>query len=253
MLLQVERIGPIADLTTFATGVRAAVEIYKRDRDEPNQNYQFKEIENLYKKARRLHEVKVELEKQESYPSTRSTAEKIEHYRAKAEVEAIALSLALSRLSAVTIALLNDRGRHRPDGLQLPTPDEVKDPERYSDVCERIFSLCSIGRTRRLGRDRGIGKQSMTVEIEYYAPKRTPHPKKREAEMNFIMWVQVAWLEATGILPSLAASYENQGPFVRLIDALFHRMGVEGVSTVEIVNQLNSQRNKAISKRPTAQ
>jgi hypothetical protein len=246
-LLRREKIKPMADLETFASGVRKAVEIYQRDRSEPNQNNQFKEIENLFKKSRRLHEVQVELKKQKGYPSTRLTAEKIETYTAKAEVEAIALSLALSRLSSATINLLNDRGRQRYEKMQLPSPYDATKPETHDDVCDRIFSLCTIGRRRELGRDRGGGKRSETVAIKYYAPKQTRHPAKREAEMTFIMWVQVAWTDATGSPPSLAASYERRGPFVRLIDTLFRWMDVEGASAVELINQLNSRRNRAIA------
>lgn len=114
----------------------------------------------------------------------------------KKSVRTVAASLALSRLSSATINLLNERGRQRSEKIKLPTPDEARNPETHDDVCDRIFFLCATGRRRELGRDRGGGKRSETVAIEYYAPKQTRNPAKREAEMTFIMWVQVAWTDA---------------------------------------------------------
>jgi hypothetical protein len=248
-LLRDQKIAFKGDFEKFTNGVRTAVDIYQRDRLELDQNDQFREVENLFKKARRLHEVQVETKKQMSYPSTRSNAKKIESYKTKAEAKAIELSLALSQLSSITISRLNNRGEQQSEKIQLPSPDEVTNSETYDNICDRIFALCSIGRRREHGRDRGKGKQSTTIKIEYYAPKPTRHPQKREAEITFIMWVQVAWTEATGSLPSLGASYERQGPFVRLITEFFHWLGVNEASPVELINKLNAQRNMKSSRK----
>lgn len=230
------------DIAILSRGIRTAVEIYIDERSLPNQNQQFKEIQNLFKAARLLFSIQAELTKQRSYPFNGAVSKKINTYILKAALEAAALSEQLSNLSNATIVLLANRGKRFVKPILLPSPKDLVDSSSYHRVCSAIFSLCSMGRGRRKKRNRPTGRKSETVEIDFFAPSATRHPPKRQAEINFIMWVQIAWLEATKEEPTLSASFENPGPFVRLIKHCFSQAGADYANAVELINELNHRR-----------
>jgi len=52
------------------------------------------------------------------------------------------------------------------------------------------------------------------------------------------MWLQTAWLEATGKSPSLAANPARPGPFARMAKEAFVLVGASHADAVGLINDL---------------
>jgi integrase len=95
---------------------------------------------------------------------------------------------------------------------------------------------------------RDDGKRSRAWRPLLHAPKRTRNFAKRDAELNFIMWLQAAWLEATNELPSLAANPKRPGPFARMVRKSLELIGAGHADAVGLINELS--RRRRIQRRP---
>jgi hypothetical protein len=110
--------------------------------------------------------------------------------------------------------------------LKLPSAQELRDPARREEACDAVRRFCSIGGLHITGRVRPTGRRSKTWKSllcadlfepgpepllagSAYEPTYVPvprpagHPPKRQAERQFVMNLQLAWLEATGKLPAV--------------------------------------------------
>jgi hypothetical protein len=56
------------------------------------------------------------------------------------------------------------------------------------------------------------------------------------------MHLQLAWLEATGKPPSLAASAARPGPFARMVGKCLELVGAGHADAVGLINELNRRR-----------
>ena len=73
---------------------------------------------------------------------------------------------------------------------------------------------------------------------------------KRQAERDFIMFLQVDYFNATGRLPPVTArKYEQSdqtlkpSPFVQMVQKCFDLLGAEKVNVIEQINKLQSRRS----------
>jgi hypothetical protein len=153
-----------ADLNALGIGIREAVQIFAREARIPNANELHDQVSKLHNLAdRKLFEP---------------------------------LSAALEKLSPEVRELLNSC---RGSKCRLPSPDALRDVEQREAACEAVAALCRYGGRFILGRVRPGGKRSRpSFQPLLSAPKPRRHFAKRAAERNFVMWLQIAWLEATG-------------------------------------------------------
>jgi hypothetical protein len=199
-----------ADLSIFKTGVRRAAVIYLRNASEPAGNELRDDVAAIYKAA-----------------SRRKYAE---------------LKFLLGGLSEPTRQSLSDRGSRFPSKAALPAPFTLGDPLLRNDACKTVVVLCQYGGRWAEGRKRSSGRRSRTWEPLLYAPVVQSHPQRRQHERTFVMWLQLAYLEAVGRAPALTASAERKGPFVRLTEKCLHLVGAPQPDAVGLVNDLGSIR-----------
>jgi hypothetical protein len=198
-----------ADSKCFAEGVRKAARIYAREARVPTDNELHTEIHNLYRAAER------------------------KQYERAAAV--------LQDLSLKARDLLNKRGARLNLRLELPAPGDLCNAVRQERACAIVLRLCQYGGYVK-DRRRPSGKRSRTWRPLVHAPKRTRHFPKRDAELNFIMWLQAAWLESAGERPSLAANPERPGPFARTAAECLRLVGASHADPVGLINELNRRR-----------
>jgi hypothetical protein len=195
-----------ADRKRFAEGVREAARIYARDSRIPTDNELNAEIAALYRAAER------------------------KRYGEVAKL--------LEQLSPRTRKLLNKRE------VQLPASEDLRDATRQGKACEIISRLCQYGGEYGEGRRRPSGKRSRTWQPRLVAPQPRRNFPRRDAERDFVMWLQLAWLEATGERPSLAANPERPGPFARMARKCLALVGAGHADVVGLINELNKRRRK---------
>jgi hypothetical protein len=205
-----------ADRKRFAEGVREAALIYARDARVPTDNELNAEIAALYRAAER-----------------------------KRCGEAAAL---VETLSPQARELLNKRGARPSLRLELPTREELCNVARQERACEIILRLCQYGGSYGAGRRRPSGKRSRTWQPLVHAPKRTRNFAKRDAELNFIIWLQTTWPESAGVLPSQAANPARPGPFARMMQECLKLVGACHADAVGLINELNKRRSE-LNKR----
>jgi hypothetical protein len=221
-LATISKLPAHADRQTFATGIREAACIYARDARIPNVNDLKDEIEKLHcaAEARQFEQVATLLAKLS--PTTRdwltSRADRIS--RSNAGKRRHGRVSAIGRDGAVLT-----RKPTPPRSVALPSPDDLRDQSQREGACDTV---------------------AMLSRIAPVPPRNFP---KRRAERNFVILVRVAWLEATGDSPSVAANASRPGPFVRMVQKCLALVGAGHADAVGIINWLNAKRDKENSRR----
>jgi hypothetical protein len=203
-----------ADLKVFGRGVWEAAHIYAREARLPNANMLSDEIAGLY------------------YAADRQKYDQ--------------LADRIKGLSKQASSLLTDRGNHL--GIDLPPHEALSDPELREDACQTILILCTVGADKVKGRRRPGGKQSRpTWRWLLHAPNKQRHFPRRDAERNFVMWLGVAWMEATGKPPPRWARHgrnRNVRRFAGIATLCFRKLGApDDVDVVELINELRLRRS----------
>jgi hypothetical protein len=214
-LAKMAKLPPDADMDAFAKGLRDAARIFARDARIPTDNELHDEISKLHKAA---------------------AQRRCDH-----------VAGLLERLSPEARKLLQDRGRRPSIGVELPSVSALRDPSLSGEACQRIVRLCQFGGCYIEGRRLPSGKRSRPVWSPHlYAPKPQRNPPKREAERILVIWLQIAWCEATGALPPLTARHPDEsrdlGPFARLVRDCLRLVGARDANVVELINELHRRR-----------
>ena len=131
----------------------------------------------------------------------------------------------ISKISERTRALLKTRGDRL--GLAIPESEALRNRASQDDACETIVRLLRIG-------------------IEYgkpllYAPEPPRRPPRRKAELDFVMWLEVAYVEATGMPPTHMANPDRPGPFACMVQACLKKIA-PGANAVGLLNKLHQRR-----------
>jgi hypothetical protein len=207
-LADIGRLPQDANRERFAQGVRKAAIIYARDARIPTYSELNAEIAALYRAAER---------------------------KRCGEVAAL-----LETLSPKARELLSKRATRL--NLELPASEDLRDAMRQGKACEVILRLCQYGGCVK-DRLRPSGKRSRTWRplLVAKSPKSFP---RRPAEQDFVIWLQLAWLEATGKRPSVAANPTRPGPFARMAAECLRLVGAGHADTVGLINELNRRRKK---------
>jgi hypothetical protein len=209
-LAAIGRLPAGADRKRFAEGIREAARIYARDVRIPTDNELHAEIAALYRAAERKQLGQV--------------ADLFE------------------KLSPKARELLRKRATRL--SLELPASEALRDT---TQACDVVLKICQYGGKYDEGRRRPSGKRSRTWRPLLYAPQPRRNFPKRDAERDFVMWLQDAWCEATGKRPSLAANAERAGPFAQMVRKCLALVGAGHADAVGLINELNRRR---IQSRP---
>jgi hypothetical protein len=144
----------------------------------------------------------------------------------------------LEKLSPQARKLLSKRATRL--SLELPAPEGLRDTTQQK-ACDIVLKLCQYSGSYDEGRRR-------RWHPLLSAPKLSKNFPRRDAERDFVMWLQVAWLEATDERPSLAANPKRPGPFARMVRKSLELIGAGHADAVGLINELN--RRRRIQKRP---
>jgi len=160
----------------------------------------------------------------------------------------------LERLSPRAHRILLQRGSRI--GTDLPEPEAVLDSDRRENACAAIVKICMMGMGCAKGRARPNGRRSPGFwRPVLYAPNKQRHFAKRDADRNFLMWLRIAWLEATGNTPPDTARHAEPGrkigPFARMLQECLRLLGAQDADPVELINELH-RRRRLMSARETA-
>jgi hypothetical protein len=214
-----------ADLPRFAAAIRAAAEAYIRTASVPDDNAVHHEIKALYNAAARCRHTEV--------------AGRIE------------------KLSPRTRDFLNKRAKRPSIPWKIPAAAALRDEAARDDACAAIVSLLRIGGhwvgpgsgKPEEGRRRPGGKRSRSFIPELYAPKLQKRQQKRKAERDFVMWMQLAYLNATEQSPPHTAHHVNRGPFARMVKRCLQLVGAQAADAVELINALQWQRKQMLKQQ----
>ena len=225
-LAKIARLPPGADAAAFAAGIREAARIFARDASMPTGNELHDEIDELFKAADRRS------------------------YNEVADV--------LERLSPQARDILENRGARPSIGIEVPSPDLLRDPARREEACKGIARLCQFGGHFIEGRRRHSGKRSRPVWRPLInAPAKQRNFPRRKAERDFVMWLSVAWSEATGSEPSRTARWYEAtrgtrppqlGPFARFVRKCLCLVGAAHADVVELMTEVH-RRRRAMKQR----
>ncbi len=239
-------------LPVLAGRIRTRARFYIRDKNDPSDAAVSREITELYWAAYRK-----------------------QHTKAAKLVQGMSMR---------TRAFLNKRATKV--ALKIPKPSAFLDPGRRDSACETLRQLCSRG-GRRDERGRWVPilhvptrsithalveetKRENAIRAHMgLAPVMIPRTPKRQAERDFIMWMQVIYLSAGRRPPTTARKYEQTtndrtlhpgGPFVRFMQRLLDLLGADKVDATGAINELrkpgkrcwrHSEQSKNIAIRNT--
>ena len=186
--------------------------------------------------------------------------------RDAAEPRAAELRAELSRLLAIS--------ERNPD--QLPTAMDALSPGARSWLATRRDALLRPGRALLMpgpgvpaavaartivmllvagfevapDRNRPGGKKSrLFIKVKLrMSPARAGAPKK-ESILTLVMWLQIAWLDATGEPPSATAHHDNKGPFCRFVESVLTIVSPYNKNTAYYINKLHSRQKKLHSRQ----
>ncbi len=153
------------------------------------------------------------------------------------------------RLPAAARCLLSERdsrlASRRGGRVRLPSVAQLANPANACAAAADLRDLIQSGATLKEGRQRPGGKRSRpTVRPILRAPKvKRGHPTHWR-ERALLMWLAIAWLEATGREPPCSAHHDKRGPFVRLVAAVLESVGARYIDAVELVNWYGRERGK---------
>jgi hypothetical protein len=165
----------------------------------------------------------------------------------------------VKNLSAQALSLLNRR--NLPDTALLLDPSPLTDPARQRRASEKLAALCRTGAKLKKGRkrpgdppERENEDPRETFAPDLYAPPASRHFEKRAAERTFLMWLHIAWLEATGERQrahTAARTPDILGPFAKFVCECLKLVGAEDVDGVALINEVKERNfNEACMRMP---
>jgi hypothetical protein len=134
----------------------------------------------------------------------------------------------------------------------------VSDRTRRAEACKLLRLMCVSGGRIVEGRSRPSGRKSRALQVTLNAPSRRRGFARRDAERQFVMWLQVAYLEATGRRPPRTARHAGPnrkvirkvgGPFVRMVIECLRLVGAPHADAVELIKDLERQRRQSDARR----
>jgi hypothetical protein len=143
---------------------------------------------------------------------------------------------AIACLSNRDRRLLEDRAVWLTHRYRLPRPELPRDPDR-------LMALLRHGGRMVPGRRRPGGKRSRPTFVPaLWAPRVARGRPRNEAGRELVVWLGIAYFEATGRYPPRSACHSKPGPFVRFVRGCLDRLDARHVDAVEVVNRVGRLR-----------
>ena len=149
----------------------------------------------------------------------------------------------------------SERNRKRDTGRRwwtVPTPEALLSGEHRAQACRTIHSLSVIGAYRKQRKTQG-GKPSFEVVTILNAPAPSRAEPRRAAERIFLVWLRVAYAEATGLMPPKYVHHDRPGPFAKMVAECLRLAGApshepdddrRGLS-VQLINDIEKVRKRS--------
>jgi hypothetical protein len=146
----------------------------------------------------------------------------------------------LERLSPRARDMLSGHGAQPPSGA-------LRDPALREEACAVVAQLCQYGGRWVKGPPSKGSRPKWRPHL--YAPDKDRNPPKRDAERHFVLMLQLAWLDATGVRPTVTARHRDEsrdlGPFARFARECLRLFGATDADVVELMHELDRHRDKA--------
>jgi hypothetical protein len=202
-----------ADLTKFADSVRSSVLNYLQAKERLSPNELHGQIERLCLLA--------------------------------SKQQYAALAMAVEAMSADARARLNGRYasiKDRMPNWRIPSVAELQDPATCAKAADGLIALLEFGEEWVLGRNRPSGRRSITRRSVTIAPTPSRAQPRRDAERDFVMWLQIALARAGAKVP-VTAHHDKPGPVTRMVGECLLLAGATGAANavglaVQIINDL---------------
>ncbi len=207
------------DRDALARGIRHAIEVYRQT--DATDHVVAKAIRDLHKLARKV-----------AAGNPRYAPQLAEMY---------------ARLPTAARRLLRERdarlASRRGGRARLPGVAALANPASARAAAADLCDLVAMGAILKPGRQRPGRKEPTPIAAPIVlVPKVGRGRPSNEAARVLVMWLAIAWLEATGREPSLSAHPDKPGPFVRLVKAVLSVVGAPHIDAVELVNWYGEQR-----------
>ena len=134
-----------------------------------------------------------------------------------------------------------------PHDRSIPTAAEILSPATRQSAVERFRLILSYGGGIVAGRKRSGGRRSRSFKPLLRLPERIePGRPRGEAEREFVQWLAVAYVEATGRSPPRTANYKIaiRGPFPRFVHQCFELVGAPTGNVTRLLNQYGAARRR---------
>jgi hypothetical protein len=204
--------------------------------------------------ARTFLEQKAEL----GAPQLRATVKRLYRLNRRAEDGSDDAAQALARaVDAMSIDvrrwLLCYYGPHE---CYIPTAAEILSPVTRQRAVERIRVSLSFGGREVTGRKRPGGRRSRSFEPLLRVPQKIPRGRPPgSAEREFVQWLAIAHLEATGQPPPYTAHYnvDIRGRSANFVQRCFELVGAPTGNVTRLINQYGAERKRAERRARTAE
>jgi hypothetical protein len=134
-----------------------------------------------------------------------------------------------------------------PHDRNIPTATEILSPATRQCAVERFRLILSYGGSFVAGRKRSGGRRSRSFKPLLRLPEQTKRGRPRgEAEREFVQWLAVAYVEATGRSPPRTANYniDIRGPFSDFVHQCFELVGAPTGNVTRLLNQYGAARRR---------
>jgi hypothetical protein len=184
-----------------------------------------------------------------NFPQQRAAIERLYQLNTRAEDGNDRKARALARAVAAMPADVRQwlLSCNTPHDRNIPTATEILSPATRQSAVERFRLILSYGGGIVAGRKRSGGRRSRSFKPLLRLPERIePGRPRGEAEREFVQWLAVAYVEATGRSPPRTANYKIaiRGPFPRFVHQCFELVGAPTGNVTRLLNQYGAARRR---------
>jgi hypothetical protein len=184
-----------------------------------------------------------------NFPQLRTAIERLYQLNTRAEDGNDRTARALARAVDVMHAdvrqwLLSCNAPHH---RNIPTATEILSPLSRQSAVERFRLILSYGGRVVEGRKRSGGRRSRSFKPLLKLPEQSKRGRPRgEAERQFVQWLALDYVVATGRPPPRTAHYKMdiRGPFPDFVHRCFELVGAPTGNVTRLLNQYGAARRR---------
>jgi hypothetical protein len=142
-----------------------------------------------------------------------------------------------------------------PHHRNIPTEAELLSLATRQSAVDRLRLVLTYGGGTVAGRKRAGGQRSRSFKPRLRVPTKVERGRPRgEAKREFLQWLAIAYLEATGQPPPYTANYSRdiRGPFSRFVHRCFELIGEPTGNITRLINEFGADRREAATPPETA-